>query len=111
LQHTILLHCWNWHVPQQYTQNALFLFHFNDGNANALQYYVLNTLRILLNKVIHFFQIFYFFMPSFLSFFHFLMLEYIRSTNKNIKYSVLADLEDSFSDLFLFKNLSLTGFG
>jgi len=39
------------------------------------------------------------------------MLQYIRSTNKNIKYSVLADLEDSFNDLFLFKNLSLTGFG
>ena len=39
VQHPVFLR----HVAQQYTQNALLLFHCNNGYANAPQYYVIPT--------------------------------------------------------------------
>jgi hypothetical protein len=38
---------WQWHVAQQYTQNALLCFHCNIHFVNAPQFFVIHTLPII----------------------------------------------------------------
>jgi len=47
VQHSIFLYIWQWYVTQQHTQNALLLYHCDNGYANAPQRYVFTYIAYL----------------------------------------------------------------